>query len=77
MRYFGVFGLEFSKTIVIFEISTLIFVKNEFLTDTVNFDIRSAFCIGSLSAFYLDPGSGHVRFVKYAVSSNDFLHKSL
>ena len=30
--YFGNFGLEFSKTIVIFEISTLEFVKSQFLT---------------------------------------------
>ena len=39
----GIFRLEFQKTIVIFEISTLKFVKYESLTDTVNFGIGPAF----------------------------------
>ena len=43
MPYLGIFGLEFQKTIVIFEISTLKSVKTEFLTHTVNFGIGSAF----------------------------------
>ena len=30
MPYLGIFGLGFKKTIVIFEINTLDFVKNEF-----------------------------------------------
>ena len=39
MRYLGSFALEFLKTIVIFEISTLQFVKSELLTNTVNFGL--------------------------------------
>ena len=46
MPYLGILGLEFQKSIVIFEISTLQFVKNESLTHTVNFDIGSAFSEG-------------------------------
>ena len=41
MLYLGTFGLEFEKTIVIPEISTLEFLKNEFLTHTVNFGMGS------------------------------------
>ena len=47
MRYLGILGLEFEKTIVIFEISTLDFIKNEFSTIVVNFGIRSAFSGGA------------------------------
>ena len=36
-------GQKYKKTIVIFEISTLEFVKNESLTDTMNFGIGSTF----------------------------------
>ena len=46
MFYLGIFGREFLKIIVIFEISTLEFVKNEFLTHTVNFGIGSAYFQG-------------------------------
>ena len=46
MTYLGSFGLEFRETIIIFEISTLEFVKNESLTHTVNFAIGSAFSKG-------------------------------
>ena len=42
----GILGLEFLKTIVIFEINTLKFVKNEPLTHTVNLGIGSAFSKG-------------------------------
>ena len=38
--------LEFEKTIVIFEISTLELVKSEFLTHTANFGIGSTFAKG-------------------------------
>ena len=48
MPYLDVFGLEFQKTIVIFEISTLEFAKNEFLNQTVNFDKGSAKGLGSV-----------------------------
>ena len=34
-------GRQFKKTIVMFKISTLAFVKNKFLTGTVNFGIWS------------------------------------
>ena len=54
----GLFGLEFQKSIVIFEISTLEFVKNESLTYTVNFGIGSAFSKGSGSAFSEGPSPG-------------------
>ena len=42
----GIFGLEFLRTIVIFEISNLEFVKHESLTHTMNFAIGSAFSKG-------------------------------
>ena len=56
MPYLGIFGLEFSETIVIFEIGTLKLVKNESLAHAVNFDIRFAFCKGPGSAFSEGPG---------------------
>ena len=46
MPYFGIFGLEFYKNIVMFEISTLKFFISESLTHTVNFGIGSAFSEG-------------------------------
>ena len=58
MPYLGIFGPEFQKTIVIFEISTLKFVKNESLTYTMNFDRESAFSKGPGSAFLEGPGLG-------------------
>ena len=58
MLYLGIFRLEFQKTIIIFEISTLKLVKNESLTHTVNFGIGSAFSKGLGSAFSEDPGLG-------------------
>ena len=60
MSYVGIFGLEFQKRIVIFESSTLEFVKNESLTFTMNFGIGSAFSKGLESAFSegLGPGPG-------------------
>ena len=45
----------FYKTIVVFEISTLKFAKNEFLTHTVKFGVESAFSIGPGSAFFQGP----------------------
>ena len=58
MTYLGSFGIEFRKTIIIFEISTLEFVKNESLTHTVNFAIGSAFLKVWVCA--------RIRFIKYA-----------
>ena len=49
MPYLGIFGLEFYK-IVIFEISTLKFFKNESLTHKVHFGIGFAFSKGQGSA---------------------------
>ena len=57
MLYLGIFGLEFENT-VRFETSTLGYVKNEFLTHTVVFGMKSAFSKG--------PGQGRVHSVKYA-----------
>ena len=58
MPSLDIFGLEFLKTIVEFEISTLKFVKIKFLTHTVNFGIGCTFSKGPGSAFYEDPGPG-------------------
>ena len=54
----GFFGQNFKKTIVIFQISTLKFVKNECLTHTVNVGIGSAFskCPRSVFSEGLGPG---------------------
>ena len=43
MPFLGNFGLEFQKPIIIFEINTLEFVCNKFLTYATNFGIRSIF----------------------------------
>ena len=56
--YLDIFGLEFKKNIVIFEISTLKFVKNESLTHTVNLGLGSVFSKGPMSAFFEGPGLG-------------------
>ena len=53
--YYWVSELEFKKPFVIFEISTLEFVKNKSLTHTVNFGIGSAFSQGPGSAFSEGP----------------------
>ena len=54
------FRLEIQKTSVIFEISTLDFVKNESLYHTVNFGIGSAFLKGpgSTCSEGTSPGPG-------------------
>ena len=49
---------NFKKTVVIFEISTLEFIKNEFLTNTVNVGIGSTFSKRPGSPFLEDPDSG-------------------
>ena len=56
--YFGTFGLEFGKAIVISEINTLEFLKNESLTHAVDFGIRSAASKGPESGFSEGPGPG-------------------
>ena len=54
---FGIFWLEFLKTIVLFKISTFEFVKLEFLNHSGNFDIGSAFSKGAKFAFSEGPGA--------------------
>ena len=58
MPYLGIFGLEFQKTVVIFEVSTLEFVKNESLTYTMNFGVGSTFSKVSGVRFCGRSGSG-------------------
>ena len=60
MPYLSIFGLELKKTIVIFDIGNLKFVKNESLTHIVNFSIGSTCskCPGSTFSEGLGPGSG-------------------
>ena len=58
MPYLGIFELEFLKTIVIFKIITLGFVKHESLTPTINFGTGSAFSKGLASAFSEGPDPG-------------------
>ena len=66
LSYLGIFVLEFGKTIVIFEINTLEFLKNEPLSQTVNFCIGSAFSRGPGSDFLKVQVRVRVRFIKYA-----------
>ena len=61
MLYLRIFGLKCSETIVKFEISTLEFVNNKFLTHGVNF--------GTGSAFLKVRFRVRVHFIKYANSS--------
>ena len=58
MPYVGIFGLENLRTIVIFEISNLKFVKHESFTHTMDFGIGNAFSKGLGSAFSEGPGPG-------------------
>ena len=46
MSYGRIFGMEFEKTAVIFEVSTFKFVKHEILTKKVNCGIGSVFFEG-------------------------------
>ena len=52
----GTFGLQFEKAVVISEISTFKFLKDESFTHTVDFDIGLAFSKGPASSFSEDPG---------------------
>ena len=58
MPYLGIIGLVFEKAIVISEINTLEFLKNESLTHTVNFGIGSNFSKVLGSGFSEGPGPG-------------------
>ena len=64
MPYLGMFRLDFEKTIVIFEISTLKFTKNVFLTSARNFGIGSAFSNGPGSTFSEGPGPSPIPLYK-------------
>ena len=65
MSYLVIPGLEVSKTIVIFEIRTLKFVKNEILTHALNFGIGSAFPKSSWFALPEGLARVWVRFIRY------------
>ena len=54
LPYLGIFGLELEKTFLIFKIKTVDFIKNEFLTNIINFGIRSAFCKGPEGSSFLN-----------------------
>ena len=58
MPFLGMFGLEFLKNIVIFEISTLKFVISKSVTHTMKFGLGSAFSKSLGSAFSEGPGLG-------------------
>ena len=75
MPYLGIFGLEFQKTIIIFDISTLKFNHNESLTHSVNFGIGSAFSKvpGSTFSEGLGPGRGPL----YKVYQLELLSRSI
>ena len=62
----NILELKVLKTIFIFELSTLKFVKYESLTHTVNFGIRSAFSKGPGSAFPKGPENPLFEFIKHA-----------
>ena len=54
MSHLDTFGLEFEKSIVLFEVSTLEFVKNEFLTHWVRVWIRVRFIKNALFTNFND-----------------------
>ena len=66
MPFWGIFGLEFQKTILIFEISTPKFAKNKSLTHTINFGIDSAYLKVRCPPFRKVQVRVRVRFIKYA-----------
>ena len=55
--YLRIFGLDFENSFVVFEISTLLFVKHEFLTNAENFGI-GPFFKGRALVFSEAPGPG-------------------
>ena len=67
MSYLGIFGLQFQKTMVIFEISTLGFVKNEFLTHRLSFCIGSVYSKNAVSVFLKVRILLQLSFIKYAL----------
>ena len=69
MPYLVTFGVEFGKTIVISEISTLECLKNESLTHTGNFGIELAFSKSLGFGFSEGPGPGPGRVCRLWVVS--------
>ena len=65
MPYLGISWLKFLKTIVIFEIGTFKFIKNEFLAHAVNFCIGPDFTFGPGSVFLKVRFLVQVWFIKY------------
>ena len=65
MPYLGISWLKFLKTIVIFEIGTFKFIKNEFLAHAVNFCIGPDFTFGPGSVFLKVRVLVQVWFIKY------------
>ena len=65
MPYLGIFGLKFDKAIVIFEFSTLEFIKNAFLTIIVSFSKGPSFSIGPSLLYLKVQIHFQVRFIKY------------
>ena len=63
----GYFVLEFEANIVIFEISTLNFIKNKFLTIIVNFGIEPNFFKGPERAFSKGPVLGPIYKVCHSL----------
>lgn len=55
LPYFDNFGLGFEEPIALFEINHLQFIKNEFVTNTVNFDTETGFSKGTGSTFFAGP----------------------
>ena len=75
----SILGLEFYKTIVIFEISNLKFVINESLSHTVNFCIWSTFSEGPGSAFSQGPGPDPgplYKVCRFIVSPRNSLYRN-
>ena len=67
MAYFSICGLEFLKTIVLFEMNTFKFVENESLTHRVNFGKEPAFSKGPGTAFSEGPGPGLLYKVRCCI----------
>ena len=67
MSYLGIFGLEFWKRILLFQISTLKFVKNAFSTHTINVSIGSTFSNRQGQLFLKVPVLVQARFIKKAL----------
>ena len=64
IAFFDYFWARIFKTIVIFEVSKLKFVKSQFLTHTVSFGIELSFSKGPGSVFPESPGLGLGLFYK-------------